>query len=262
MLIRQIGLPPKTSDEKVLRIPSSSAVQVLAPAKINLHLEVLGRRADGYHALETLMVAIELFDEITISACPNDIELTCDAPGLTVGPDNLVLKAARLLQARSGCSDGAWIELVKRIPWAAGLGGGSSDAAATLAGLNEWWQLGLAREDLVALGAELGSDVPFFFHTPAAFCTGRGEVVTPVPVGCRLDLLLVKPPMGLSTAEVYRECGVGLNLPSEYRSPAEALAALASGDVEKLGHCLHNRLQARPCVFARRSRKRIAGCKS
>jgi 4-diphosphocytidyl-2-C-methyl-D-erythritol kinase len=103
-----------------------------------------------------------------------------------------------------GCT-GAAIQLTKRIPWAAGLGGGSSDAAATLAGLNDLWKLGLRTPELAALGAELGSDVPFFFQTPAAWCTGRGEQVIAVPLGRPLDLVLVCPDAGLATAEVYRE---------------------------------------------------------
>jgi 4-diphosphocytidyl-2-C-methyl-D-erythritol kinase len=132
--------------------------------------------------------------------------------------------------------------LVKRIPWAAGLGGGSSDAAATLAGLNELWELGLATEQLTLLGAELGSDVPFFFQTPAALCTGRGEVVKPAPVGRSFDIVLVKPQQGVSTAEVYRNCGLG-NPKSEIRNPKSAMEALADGDIEKLARSLHNRLQ-------------------
>ena len=220
---------------------SVDPVLVLAPAKINLYLEVLGKRPNGYHAIETVILALELYDELALTVA-DDVTLTCDAPELSVGPDNLVMKAARLLKEKTGCPKGAEIRLTKRIPWAAGLGGGSSDAAAALAGLNELWELGLSTVQLSSLGAELGSDVPFFFHTPAAFCTGHGEEVKPVNVGRAFDIVLVKPPMGLSTAEVYRECGAS-NPKSEIRDPQSVLDALASGDVEQLGRSLHNRLQ-------------------
>src|SRR5207245_2521843 len=112
-----------------------------------------------------------------------EILLRCDHPGLSTGPDNLVVRAADLLRRHMGCQRGATIQLIKRIPLAAGLAGGSTDAAATLAGLNRLWRLGLRRADLATLGADLGSDVAFFFATPAAWCTGRGERVTPLPLG-------------------------------------------------------------------------------
>jgi len=219
------------------------SVHVLAPAKINLYLEILGKRPDHYHAIETLILAIDLCDELQMRiANDGGLSLTCDDQALTIGPDNLVLKAARLLQAKTGCPHGAAIHLTKKIPWAAGLGGGSSDAAATLAGLNDLWNLGLSKKDLAALGAELGSDVPFFFAAPAAWCTGRGEVVEPVPVGRSFSLVLVKPPWGLATADVYRELG-SRQASSQAGDPEAIRSALATGDVEKLGRHLHNRLQ-------------------
>src|SRR4051812_46906767 len=121
-----------------------SAVRVRAPAKVNLFLEVLGRRTDGYHELETLMVTVSLYDTLEFREVPSQaLSLACDHPSLSCGPDNLVLRAARLLQERQGREKGASIRLRKRIPLAAGLAGGSSDAAATLAGLNVLWRLGL-----------------------------------------------------------------------------------------------------------------------
>src|SRR5947209_827864 len=166
-------------------------VAAWAPAKVNLFLEVLGKRPDGYHEIATLLTAVDLYDSLALDADDSgNLSLTCDVPGLSCGPDNLILQAAALLKARTGCPQGAAIKLTKRIPWAAGLGGGSSDAAAALAGLNALWELGLTTPQLAALGAEIGSDVPFFFHTPAAWCTGRGEVVTPVPLARPVDLVL------------------------------------------------------------------------
>src|SRR5438105_3037393 len=178
----------------------ADAVVVWAPAKVNLYLEVLAKRADGYHEIATLMVAVSLYDTLEFKEeTSGEIGFRCDHPDLTTGPDNLVLRAVQLLRQRTGCPRGVHIRLAKRIPLASGLAGGSSDAAATLAGLNRLWRLGLKRGELAQLGAELGSDVAFFFATPAAWCTGRGEQVAPLRLGRPLWLVLVQPPFGLST---------------------------------------------------------------
>jgi 4-diphosphocytidyl-2-C-methyl-D-erythritol kinase len=216
------------------------AVRVRAPAKVNLFLEVLGRRPDGYHELATLMVAVSLYDSLELAEDPSgEVRLSSDHPTLTTGPDNLILRAVELVRRHTGRAAGVGIRLWKRIPLAAGLAGGSSDAAATLAGLNYLWQLGWGRAELMRLGAELGSDVPFFFATPAAWCTGRGERVEPVVLGRPLDFVLACPPAGLSTAEVYR----GVTVPPEPLGGAAVRRAAAAGDVEGLGGLLHNRLQ-------------------
>jgi 4-diphosphocytidyl-2-C-methyl-D-erythritol kinase len=215
-------------------------VVVWAPAKVNLHLEILGKRPDGYHALETLMVAVNLEDTLVFTDdTSGQLSLRARYPALSTGPDNLVLRAAELLRTTVGCQRGARMRLVKRIPVAAGLAGGSTDAAATLAGLNRLWDLGLADAQLAELGAGLGSDVAFFFHTPAAWCTGRGEVVTPAPAGKPLWMVLVCPPFGLSTAEVYRQVIV----PAAPQSGDAIRQALAAGEVESVGRLLHNRLE-------------------
>jgi 4-diphosphocytidyl-2-C-methyl-D-erythritol kinase len=228
-----------------------------APAKVNLFLEVLGKRPDGYHDLATLMVAVSLFDTLefkedrskatVLDVLPDPSAPADEArPAPSPGPDNLVWRAAELLRRRFGRDDGVRIRLIKRIPLAAGLGGGSSDAAATLAGLNRLWRLGLGRADLERLGAELGSDVPFFFSAPAAWCTGRGEVVMPLVPGRPLWLVLACPPVGLSTAAVFGT----LALPQTPESGDAVRRAFAAGDVEALGRSLHNRLQpaAEGCV--------------
>jgi 4-diphosphocytidyl-2-C-methyl-D-erythritol kinase len=222
------------------RAPGRAAptVVVWAPAKVNLFLEIHARRPDGYHEIATLMLAVNLFD--TLEMAPADgLSLVCDLPDLSTGPDNLVLRAAGLLRDRTGYAGGASIRLSKCIPLAAGLAGGSSDAAATLSGLNRLWRLRLPAETLRALAAELGSDVAFFFDTPAAWCTGRGEVVTPAPVGRPLHIVLVCPPFGLSTADVYR----AVTVPASPRSGDAVREALAAGDAVALGTALHNRLQ-------------------
>jgi 4-diphosphocytidyl-2-C-methyl-D-erythritol kinase len=216
------------------------AVLVRAPAKVNLFLEILGKRPDGYHEIATLMVAVSLYDRLEFTEERSGrLDLHCDEPSLSAGPDNLVWRAAELLRQRYGVSRGARIQLGKRIPLAAGLAGGSSDAAAALTGLNELWQLGLSRIELAARAAELGSDVAFFFATPAAWCTGRGEIVAPCPIGRTLQLLLVCPEAGLATAAVYR----GVRVPAEPLDGVAIRQALAAGDLEKLGGTLHNRLQ-------------------
>jgi 4-diphosphocytidyl-2-C-methyl-D-erythritol kinase len=218
----------------------NAAVRVWAPAKVNLFLEVLGRRPDGYHELATLMTAVSLYDTLELTGLPSgEVRLTCDHPSLSAGPENLVCRAVELVRQRTGRRDGVVVRLRKRIPLAAGLAGGSSDAAATLAGLNRLWHLGWGRAELAELGAHLGSDVAFFFSTPAAWCTGRGEVVDSVRLGRPLDLVLVCPPVGLSTAEVFR----GVTVPERPLDGAEARAAAEGGDVEALGRALFNRLQ-------------------
>jgi len=166
-------------------------IKYLAPAKINLVLEVLGKRNDGYHEIRSLVQAIDLCDTLTFDLA-DSISLKCSEPSLET-PDNLVIKAAELLRQRGGQGKGARIKLEKRIPWAAGLGGGSSDAAATLLALNVLWDLKMATSELIDLGARLGSDVPFFIHCRAAVIEGRGEKVEPVPVSARSWFVLLVP---------------------------------------------------------------------
>ncbi len=222
-------------------------VLVWAPAKVNLFLEVLGKRPDGFHEIATLMLAIRRFDTLCIKEDPSgEILLHCNRSDLSTGPDNLIVRAARLLQKHTGESRGCRIQLVKRIPMAAGLAGGSSDAAATLLGLNRLWQLGLQASELEKLGAELGSDVPFFFHLPAAWCTGRGEIVTPVSFPRPLDLVLLCPSFGCATAAVYRH----VQVPDKPLDCAAMLAAANAGDVAAIGRHLHNRLQPAATAIA------------
>lgn len=221
--------------------PRQNGLVVWAPAKVNLFLEILGKRADGYHEIETLMVRLSLHDTLRLVDDPSGaVRLRCDLPGLSVGPDNLVLRAARLLKEQTTCERGALIGLRKRVPMMAGLAGGSSDAAATLKGLNRLWELNRTDEELASLSAELGSDIPFFFSTPAALCTGRGEKVRPVATATRIDLVLVCPPFGCGTADVYRK--VSLTGQSEASDPI--VAELEKGDVVGVASRLHNRLEA------------------
>lgn len=218
----------------------SASVVVQAPAKVNLFLEVLAKRPDGYHEIATLMVAVDLYDTLEFTEERSAaIDIRCDNRELATGPENLIHRAAELLRRRFSHPAGAAVTLTKKIPLAAGLAGGSSDAAATLAGLNALWNLGLSAAGLAQLGAELGSDVPFFFSTPAAWCTGRGEQVTPAPLGAPLDFVLARPPQGLSTADVYRACRV----PQEPQKGDDIRAAVAEGNIPAIGSRIFNRLQ-------------------
>jgi 4-diphosphocytidyl-2-C-methyl-D-erythritol kinase len=229
----------------------ADAVVVQAPAKINLFLEVLGKRPDGYHEVVTCMVAVDLCDTLLFQnpkrqspkrqrGLSSDIELVCDDPAAPAGPQNLIWRAAELLRKHTGEQRGVRIQLTKRIPVAAGLAGGSSDAAATLIGLNELWRLNMARSELAELSAKLGSDIPFFFATPAAWCTGRGERVEPFRLERPLHLVLANPGVELSTAAVYRQ----VTVPAEPRSPEGMRQALDSGSIEAIAAALFNRLQA------------------
>ena len=214
---------------------------VFAPAKLNLFLEVLGRRPDGYHELETLMVTVNLHDKLSFRDDASDqITLTCDDPTLPCGADNLVVKAAQRLKASTGCTRGVSIALEKVIPAQAGLAGGSSDAAATLVALDRLWDLRLPGAKLDELAAEVGSDVAFFRHGPAAVCRGRGELVEPVALRNQRHFVLVRPTVGISTADVYRN----LVPAGEPRSLKPCLEALAGNDNEALGRSLFNRLQS------------------
>jgi 4-diphosphocytidyl-2-C-methyl-D-erythritol kinase len=215
-------------------------VVVWAPAKVNLYLEVLGKRADGYHEVETLMVPVSLYDTLVLKEdSAGQFLLRCNRPELSTGPDNLVARAAEILRRHTGCARGARVRLAKRIPLAAGLAGGSTDAAAALVGLNRLWGLGLKNDELATLAAHLGSDVPFFFSGSAAWCTGRGERVEPTALPRRLWFVLLCPPFGLSTADVYR----GVRAPEAPLSAGGMRRALAGGDVGEVGRRLHNRLQ-------------------
>jgi 4-diphosphocytidyl-2-C-methyl-D-erythritol kinase len=175
-----------------------------AHAKINLTLDVLGKRPDGYHALASVMTTISLADAITLHPAEDGVvSLECNVPELC-GDDNLVVRAARLVQRATGCDRGVHIALHKQVPAQGGLGGGSSDAAAVLLGLNQWWNLALAQDQLIDLAAELGSDVPFFIIGGTALIEGRGEFVTPLPPIAPLWLVIVKPPVSIATAAVFR----------------------------------------------------------
>ena len=194
-------------------------IVVQAPAKLNLLFEVLAKRADGYHEIETLMCPIDLYDTLYFKEEPSGkLALQCQwaamphgpagagFDAIPCGPDNLVMRAVDLLRRRSGERRARTLRLVKRIPAAAGLGGGSSDAAAALVAANLGWKLGLSFDELTQAAAQLGSDVPFFLSGGTAICRSRGEQVEPVAGLGTLHFVVVRPPAGLATAAVYGVC--------------------------------------------------------
>jgi 4-diphosphocytidyl-2-C-methyl-D-erythritol kinase len=186
---------------------SPSEITVFAPAKINVILRILDRRADGFHNLWSIMQTVALEDEVQIRVRTDrqDIRLTCDAAHLVVDQSNLVYRAAAVVLARAKQSVGLDIELRKRIPMGAGLGGGSSDAAATIIGLNRLLQLEWSPAQMADAGQMLGSDVPFFLFAPSAFVTGRGETVRPVVVEGARWVVLVNPGFEVNTKWAYQE---------------------------------------------------------
>ncbi len=175
---------------------SGLCLRATACAKINWLLEVLHRRPDGYHEVRTVIQTIALCDTLELHQAP-DLSLEAEGDGLPPTEENLVMKAARLLWEQAAGLAGARLRLRKAIPVAAGLGGGSSDAAAALRGLNELWGLGLPSQALEQMAAKLGSDVPFFIRGGTALAEGRGERITPLPDAPKRELLIVVPPLTL-----------------------------------------------------------------
>lgn len=224
---------------------SSTGFFIRAYAKINLTLDVLGRRTDGYHELATIMQTVDLYDTICLSASTDQqVHFVCSTAALS-NEDNLAARAARLAQQFLSSPRGVRIELYKRIPTAAGLGGGSSDAAAVLLALQQWWQLHLSPSDLLTMAASLGSDVPFFLTGGGlALCEGRGERVTPLaqhnwPAQMRW-LLLLKPAISVSTAAVFRHLPI-----SDYTDGrhTQAVCAALNANTNPPQEHLHNSLE-------------------
>ena len=185
-------------------LPPDTPVTVHAPAKVNLILRILDRRPDGYHNLWSIMHTVALEDAVTMRASSQaGIRLACNVEGLSVDHTNLVWKAASAVLEHARLSVGVDIELHKRVPMGAGLGGGSSDAAATIVGLNQSLKLGWSRAKMAEVGQALGSDVAFFLFAPSAIVSGRGESVRPVTIEGGRWIVLVKPMFGIETKWAY-----------------------------------------------------------
>ncbi|MBC8121150.1 MAG: 4-(cytidine 5'-diphospho)-2-C-methyl-D-erythritol kinase [Gemmatimonadaceae bacterium] len=214
-------------------------------AKVNLFLEILAERPDGYHEVVMILQSLDLVDLVELVPA-RAISVVCTHPLVPTDRTNLVWQAAELLQQACGVADGVEIKLDKRIPVAAGLAGGSADAAAVLVGLNMLWQLGLTQKELQVLAARLGSDIPFCVSGGTALATGRGEVLSPLPVLDGLHLVLVKPrDLQVSTAWAYRtyRAGRSVSMPAKSNS-ANMVAAVTSRDAKRIASLLYNDLEA------------------
>lgn len=198
---------------------------LISPSKINLFLQVVGRRPDGYHDLASLFQTVSFFDTLHLSLCKQD-ELSCTSRYIPIDHTNLVLKAAECFRKHTGLRVGVHAHLVKRIPHRAGLGGGSSNAATTLWGLNQLCGKPATEEQLMLWATELGSDVPFFLSKGTSYCTGRGEKIRPIPLKYSQKLWIVKPNRGLSTPKVFSQ--VDLNL-LQNRNPENSLHRFQTG---------------------------------
>jgi len=197
--------------ETAMNITSEGpGLTVRTPAKLNLFLEVLGKRDDGFHELESVFQTVSLYDELTLERAEKDITIMTDTFEVPDDDTNLAVRAALAMREHTGCGLGAAMTLAKKIPVAAGMGGGSSDAAAALVGLNQLWELDLPRETLHAIAAEIGSDVPFFLYGGTAVCRGRGEKIEPIDDVPPRTYVVVYPGIHVSTREVYENLPANL----------------------------------------------------
>jgi 4-diphosphocytidyl-2-C-methyl-D-erythritol kinase len=208
-------------------------MQLFAPAKINLSFKILRRRADGFHEIETLIAPIALADELTIEPNDSGLLFSVDDPNLPSGEDNLVVRAARAFFQEAREEPRVRITLQKKIPHGAGLGGGSSDAASTLLGLNELYGGPLAAARLTRIAADIGSDVPFFLTKGAARCRERGEIVEPVRPLPWLSLLLLKPQFGVPTSWAYQRWRDSRELPGVDYGPQQVGELVLQNDLER-----------------------------
>jgi 4-diphosphocytidyl-2-C-methyl-D-erythritol kinase len=219
---------------------SGATMQTLtlsAPAKINYLLDVIGKRPDGYHDLRMIMQRVNLCDDITLTLTDTPgINVTCSSKVVPDGPGNIAWKAARAMLDRAGSDNGVNIKIIKNIPVAAGLGGGSSDAASVLLGMNELLKLSLPEKELIQTGCRLGADVPFFIFKKTALAEGIGEKLTILPKMPKCLILLVNPAVHVSTAWVYRSLqltsGRELNKLPEFFESIESVVSILSNDLE------------------------------
>ena len=216
-------------------------ISLKAHAKVNLFLEILGKRDDGYHEIETIMQEIDLADNLKFEEIQEGIRLECNNKNIPINQDNLVCKAANLILKECGIKKGVLINLEKNIPVGAGLGGGSSDAAATLKALNSLWKVGLNDGDLMEFAAKLGSDIPFFINGKTSLCSGRGEMISPVKVRDRMDYLILFPRVHISTETIYKN--LKIDLTKKRKDVSFFLDALKHSEVIGISKLLFNRLE-------------------
>ena len=223
-------------------------IKFKTPAKINLGLHIHGKREDGFHELETIFQMVSLYDDVELELLSSGIKLECDTPGVPTDDTNLVCKAALLLrQSYQVEGKGVSIRLKKKIPFGAGLGGGSGNAAGVLMGLNRLWDLNIEREKLFSLAAELGSDVPFFLTSPCALGMGRGEKLKALKPCTKFKILLVFPGFPIATSWVYQN--LKLKLTKRENNISILRKNLSLSDITSLGSRLYNDLE--PVVIQR-----------
>jgi 4-diphosphocytidyl-2-C-methyl-D-erythritol kinase len=218
-------------------------VVIPSPAKINLFLEVLGKRLDGYHEIVTVFQSVELSDFITLRPRARGVVFSSNVDELET-EDNLCVRAARLLQMVTGERRGVAIHLEKHIPWGAGFGGGSSNAAATLIGLRDLYQLDISNDHLLMLARQLGADVPFFLRQGCALGRGIGDELTPVPLRHEFPVVLVKPAVSINTAMVYAELDSMWDRQTDnVRSPDRLVKGLVEGSFDEICAGVFNRFE-------------------
>ncbi len=217
-------------------------ISLNAHAKINLSLDVLGRREDGYHTLQMIMQTIQLHDTISIHEIPAGVEIKCEAPFVPNNSSNIAYKAAEAMLNKFNINSGVRIEVNKNIPVAAGLAGGSTDAAAVLKGINSLFDLGIEQSELMELGKTIGADVPYCIMGGTALAEGIGEKLTPLAAAGNIPLVLVKPRIGVSTAWVYKN----LNLSKVIQRPdtGRLISALETGDIKTVAADMRNVLES------------------
>lgn len=224
---------------------TQAQLSLFSPIKVNLYLRIVRKRPDGYHDLETVMAPLDFGDTLTFATAERGITMSCDNPALPTDDTNLVVRAAKRLAERFAVKRGAHIALTKRAPLAAGVGGGSSNAAFTLLGLNELWQLGATATQLGEIAASLGSDINFFMAGGAALCHGRGEQVKKILFRLKAFVLLVNPGFGISTKWAYESWA---KTASRLTAPAPdvtlLLRALETNDLAGVCAALYNSLEA------------------
>ena len=226
----------------------SMKIKFKTPAKINLGLHIHGKREDGFHELETIFQMVSLYDDVDLELLSSGIKLECDSPGVPTDDTNLAYKAANLLRQSYQVEDkGVSIRLKKNIPFGAGLGGGSGNAAGVLMGLNHLWNLKIEREKLSELAAELGSDVPFFLTSPCALGMGRGEKLKALKPCAKFQVLLVFPGFPVATSWVYQN--LKLKLTKRENNISILRKNLSLSDITSLGSQLYNDLE--PLVIQR-----------
>jgi 4-diphosphocytidyl-2-C-methyl-D-erythritol kinase len=218
-------------------------VTAYSPAKLNLFLEVLGKSPDGYHRIQTVLHTVNLLDRLEFFPGGNSITISCNNPEVPLDRHNTIMQAALYLQEETGKRFGIWINLIKRIPIQAGLGGGSSNAATTIQTLNRIFKLRLPFRRLLKIAARIGSDVPFFLYKGTALCSGRGEEIRRVSVKRRYHFVLLCPPLRCSTTDVYKRYDIiNPNLTYLACDVKLLLRTLVKGGISRLRGLFFNRL--------------------